>query len=367
MPFPQLVLPSGGGVSAPELESGVEVASSEAMVGFDLTNPDASAPYAVALAFSEGVLSAPSPDRGTASAPVFALAAGETRAVTLARTTSGPRGEDDAITETITATGPGGVTATATVLVQALTLFWQQVRSNYSAGHFWTLTADTGGLLTDEAITYTAQHATYTGCARSTDQVVDLIDGSVVVQSGDRLHVSAMPRSETSWSATDRSMVILFELDGSSADTYLFVNQDAHQPGYVYFPAGGEARVYRPTSTQVGSLDTSGSHTGGGASEAVTNTSTGLLLLAMSYNNAAGSLTVRWKLAGHTKVGHSYFTVTGLTPPAAPSGTAVYEVYGWTSAGEPPGTFLGHGIGDAVVDAATFSAWLDALGMGGTA
>ena len=94
----------GGGVTAPTLEVGLSLTSSETQLEYDIVNNDSDNPAAVELAFTNSALKAVTYDHGTPQSPSFAIDPGQTRTVNFERDTGAPTYGDPDVTETITGT-----------------------------------------------------------------------------------------------------------------------------------------------------------------------------------------------------------------------------------------------------------------------
>jgi len=319
----------GGGVTAPSLEFGSLLESSETALVFEIVNLDALNPAVVELAFTLSALEAASWDDGTADSPSFGLDPASTREILFVRGSGAPEPGEDAVEETITATLADGSTVTALVDVEAaagvfkgimadlgdgptLEFLFNEVRSG-SPAH-WPMNK---GSLTGGGPTY-FWDAQLNGGAAMTTESLDDFDG--YAQMGDynsrMQHLNALPR-DSILRTEARSWVYVWDaLDDDGVATalqspdYAIANQNAtyHGPGHILTSDLSSPEVIKieDNGDDIELNATNGTHSGGGSPVGCTLAAGIRTVLVVTYDGGT-STTFRWKQTDDPS-GHTYIT-----------------------------------------------------------
>jgi hypothetical protein len=357
---------SGGGVTAPTLESGLTLASAEASQDFDLVNNDGSNPSAVDLSFSSNILKAAAFDSGTASSPSYVMEASETRTISLIRGSGAPTSGD--LDCTVTALLADGNTATQSVNVEALPNVFatrlgaigapatyqfatNSLSNSGSAGGSWT---QTSGTLAAET-TRTPGFAAHYIHANSTDSLT--MSGLNFVNfrrdaSQDRTWIQAWESNQDTYSSTSKYLSPYGDSQSTAPGGMMYVTS-----------AGDKLYYYKDGSTSI-TLDTSYSHTGGGSSELLKTHGTyqSLCVVAMIWDASAATMTVRWKQEGHAS-GHSFYTVAAATQGTDTSWSLDLIGKGSNSSDAPNIKIFHYSVSDVAITADDFAGLLGTVGL----
>lgn len=317
----QLVGGAPSGKAPPSLEAGVKFGGSATSLSYQLDNLEDATPSAVQLSFDPAYLEAEldTQDDGVVATPCYVIEPGGSRSVTLVRSESCPTSGGPFIV-TVSATLASGATVEQTITVEpAATLLG--VLGAFSPTRLYLMTSNGSGGVED--LGSAGDDATLTGVTIATSDNVGWSGEATIDGFNDRVHVNLPRLGDNGCSYDrDRTWVVVWKSVGATAARN-FMGQTAvlrlRQSGtgiIIYYNGGANFTA-----------GTGDSHTDGGSSEALSNTTGTILMVAYVYDATAEEWTIRWKSSGH-RAGHS-FKVIGSSPPDSTSGTLNWRVAGW--------------------------------------
>jgi len=342
----------GGGVTAPSLEFGSLLVSSETVLAFDIINLDALSPAVVELAFTLSALEAASWDDGTAASPSFALDPNSTRGISFVRGSGAPEPGEVAVEETITATLADGSTVTALVDVEAAAGVFKDIMADLGltgptleflfneAGGVATWPKNKGSLAGVTPYFYDAQ---LNGGATMTTEALDDFDGYAQMADLDSRmqEVAALPRDSIARTEA-RSWVYVWDaLDDAGVATalqspdYAIANQNVtyYGPGHILTSDLSSPEVIK-VENNGGDIElnaTNGTHSGGNSPVGCTLAAGLRTLLVVTYDGGT-STTFRWKQTGDL-AGHTYITQATSAENVGGGGTTLWQ---WLGAASGP-------------------------------
>lgn len=315
----------------------VNSGTSPASVEFEFKLGDGSS----ASAFLVGV----SPDDGTPASPSYVVDpdsdSGSPRSISVKRGSS--RITADATVVTAFYTSNSGDVASFNVSLDKpnLAVFARSIATPTHEFLFdgnFNNTGSSGGTATGTGMTAVASTAT-TGFVGYSEQY----------QSNDRISNSSADVGKLR-ASTDRTWIYAWSNTNAVASGYVSIGSaSSSNNGPGWLRSDGSEFYFSYPST---SLDTSGSHTGGGSSEALTTDLGELCLLAVSYDLSATTLTYRWKQTSHAS-GHS-FTTTSKSAESATTSTGLWYFSGYASSAAHDMKWLHQSVFDATITAAQF-------------
>lgn len=353
----------GAGVTAPTLEVGLSLTSSETQLEYDIVNNDSDNPAAVELAFTNSALKAVTYDHGTPQSPSFAIDPGQTRTVNFERDTGAPTYGDPDVTETITGTLADGGTVSSSVTVAGIQ-FKSAIRSlGVPLFEFlWDSSTMTGEVTNTGSVGATRNAILYNGAAVSATS--DGFDGKLEITASNQ-YVQAIAGQEPLRAdfcrTQDRSYVFVWDnITDLSAWSYLMIsdgNGSNNGPGWTTTNATHVRSQYCWTGGAVELSAANGTHSAGGTAEDMLITRMGSgdprrCMMTISYDHAGGTATIRWKQTGHAS-GHTYRTSGSNADSSA--GALTVRWAGW-SAGSTAyeADWRYTAVVDGLVDAALF-------------
>ena len=329
----------GGGVTAPTLEVGLTLASSSTELEYDIVNNDADNPAAVELAFAESALKAVAYDHGTPQSPSYAVDPGQTRTVSFERDTGAPSYGNPDVTETITGTLADGATVSSSVTVQGIQ-FKTAVRALAEPRFefLWDSIGMSSGEVTNTGSVGTSRNAiVYNSPTASSTS--DQFEGSLHITASNQ-YVQAISGQEplrTDFCRNqDRSYIFVWDnVTDLSTYSYLMIsdgNGSNNGPGWTSTGTTYVKSQYCWTGGAVDLSAANGTHSAGGTPEDMLITMNGSeprrCMMAISYDHAAGTATIRWKQTGHA-AGHTYRTSGSNSDSSA--GALTVRWVGWSA------------------------------------
>ena len=330
----------GGGVTAPSLQLGLTLASDKTELQYDVVNNDALNPSAVELAFTSSALKAVEYDHGTPQSPSYAIDPGQTRTIEFQRDTGAPTYGNPDVTETITGTLADGATVSSSVIVQGIQ-FKSAVRA-LGVPRFEFLW-DSIGVVTGEVTNSGSVGATRNAIVYNSptaSATSDEFDGALHITASNQ-YVQAISGQEplrTDFCRTqDRSYIFVWDnVSDLSTNSYLMItdgNGSNNGPGWTSTGTTYVKSQYCWTGGAVDLSAANGTHSAGGTAEdmLITQLSSGdprRCFMAISYDHAAGTATIRWKQSGHA-AGHTYRTSGSNADSSA--GALTVRWVGWSA------------------------------------
>lgn len=311
----------GSPLTPPSLASGETMLAASTSLSYTLTNSDTDNPSAVQLSFNPAYLEAEldTQDDGAVATPCYVIEPGGSRSVVLVRSEACPT-SGGPYNVTVTATLASGATVEETIAVQpAATL--QGVLGALTPTHLYVMTSNGSGGVED--LGSAADDASLSGVTLATSDNVGWSGEAEINAVNDRVHVN-LPRLGVDGCSydRDRSWVWVWESVGNG-----LARNFAGQTANLRLRQSGTGVIIYYNGGANFTAGTADSHTDGGSSEALSNTTDTILLVAYVYDATAEEWTIRWKSSGH-RTGHS-FKVIGSSPPDSTSGTLNWRVAGW--------------------------------------
>ena len=325
MGFNAIFKPGGaaGGVTAPDLTTGLALAATAGSIDFTITNADEENPAAIELSFAQSALKAKSWDDGDATTPSYVLEPDTARAVTFLRGASAPTYGEDSVSDTITGTLADGTTVSTTLTVNALSTFKAAVRAlgdgptfEYtmdSLNPFSGMTANTGSL----GGTY---DAAVSGVSPTSDVDHGLVGYIEIADAGDKISTTSVPKDDV-LRTKDRSYVFVWDVqeDLNSVKNVTVGGANPTDNAWGYIQTDGTG-VYKSShldsgwavllNSTNGTNDTVGASAESLVTTAVDEETHRRNLVVVIYDATAETCTVRWKQDGHGD-GHTYYSDDG--------------------------------------------------------